>query len=158
MRIRSHRGSFQCRNVSLILFMSDVGLSKQSFIAITQNIANLQKSHCVISLQIQSFFWSVFSCIQSKYRKIRTMRNSVFGHFSCGVPQELWLHTPLFPPYKYWNILEMFRGAIRRTSVKRLLGFIMHGVAVYFVWKTCLINIKRNLLLGGQTFACFIFK
>ena len=43
MRIRSHRGSFQCRNVSLILFMSDVGLSKQSFIAITQNIAKLQK-------------------------------------------------------------------------------------------------------------------
>ena len=28
------------------------------------------------------FFWSVFSCIQSEYRKIRTRKNSVYGHFS----------------------------------------------------------------------------
>ena len=37
--------------------------------------------HCVKSAQIRSFFWSVFSCIQSKYRKIRTRKNSVLGHF-----------------------------------------------------------------------------
>ena len=41
--------------------------------------------HCVKSVQIRSFFWSVFSCIQSEYRKIRTRKNSVFGHFSCSV-------------------------------------------------------------------------
>ena len=29
-----------------------------------------------------SFFWSAFSCIQSKYREIRTSKISVFGHFS----------------------------------------------------------------------------
>ena len=28
------------------------------------------------------FLWSVFSCIKSEYRKIRTRKNSVFGHFS----------------------------------------------------------------------------
>ena len=51
--------------------------------------------HCVKSIQIGSFFWSVFSCIrteygdnsvnlriQSEYRKIRTRKISVFGHFS----------------------------------------------------------------------------
>ena len=38
--------------------------------------------HCVKSVQIQSFFWSVFSCIWTEYRKIRTRKNSVFGHFS----------------------------------------------------------------------------
>ena len=38
--------------------------------------------HCVKSVQIRSYFWSVFSCIQSEYRKIRTRNNSVFGHFS----------------------------------------------------------------------------
>ena len=27
------------------------------------------------------FFWSVFSCIRTEYRKIRTRKNSVFGHF-----------------------------------------------------------------------------
>ena len=51
-------------------------------------------NHCVKSVQIRSYFWSVFSCIrteyiyyvnlhiQSEYREIRTRNNSVFGHFS----------------------------------------------------------------------------
>ena len=34
------------------------------------------------SVQTRSFFWSVFSCIQSEYRKIRTRKNSIYGHFS----------------------------------------------------------------------------
>ena len=34
-----------------------------------------QGRHCVKSVQIRRFFWSVFSCI-------RTRRNSVFGHYS----------------------------------------------------------------------------
>ena len=43
--------------------------------------------HCVKNVQIRSYFWSVFSffrtesCIQSKYRKIRTRNNSVSVHF-----------------------------------------------------------------------------
>ena len=28
------------------------------------------------------YFWSVFSCIPTEYRKIQTRNNSVFGHFS----------------------------------------------------------------------------
>ena len=38
--------------------------------------------HCVKSVQIRSYFWSVFSCIRTGYRKLRTRNNSVFGHFS----------------------------------------------------------------------------
>ena len=34
--------------------------------------------YCVKSVQIWSFFWSVFSCI-------RTRKNSVFGHFSLAI-------------------------------------------------------------------------
>ena len=37
------------------------------------------------SVQIRSFFWSIFFCIQSEYRKIRTRKNFVFGHFSRSV-------------------------------------------------------------------------
>ena len=39
-------------------------------------------NHCVKSVQIRSYFWSIFSCIRIEYRKIRTRNNSVFGHFS----------------------------------------------------------------------------
>ena len=55
----------------------------------------LWKHRCVKSVQLRSFFWSVFSFIlteygiygvnlrnQSEYRKIRTRKTSVFGHFS----------------------------------------------------------------------------
>ena len=38
--------------------------------------------HCVKNVQKRSFFWSLFSFrIQSEYRKIRTRKNSIFGHF-----------------------------------------------------------------------------
>ena len=47
--------------------------------------------HCVKSVQIRSFFWSLFFRIRPEYKslriqpecgKIRTRKNSVFGHFS----------------------------------------------------------------------------
>ena len=42
----------------------------------------LYHNHWVKSVHIRSFFWSAFSCIQSEYRKIRSRKNSAFGHFS----------------------------------------------------------------------------
>ena len=36
------------------------------------------------SVRIRSFLWSIFSCNWTKNRKIRTRKNSVFGHFSCS--------------------------------------------------------------------------
>ena len=47
------------------------------------------------SVQIRSFFWSVFSRIQFEYGKIRTRKKSVFGHFSYTVSiTNLFLHLP----------------------------------------------------------------
>ena len=53
----------------------------------TRRKLNVQKAfrwrpHCVKSVQIRSYFRSVFSCIWTEYRKIRTRNNSVFGHIS----------------------------------------------------------------------------
>ena len=67
------------------------------------------KVYCVESVQIRSYFWSAFSCIQTEYRKIRTRNNSVFGHFitlltvCCVIAGE-----PRFLPFekrKYANFL-----------------------------------------------------
>ena len=41
-------------------------------------------THCVKNVQIRSFFWSVFSYIQSKYMKTRTRKKSVFGQVLRG--------------------------------------------------------------------------
>ena len=43
------------------------------------------------SVQIRSFFWSVFSCIQSEYRKIQTRKNSIIRHFSRSESISLYL-------------------------------------------------------------------
>ena len=52
---------------------------------ISQNSTSSTSNHCVKSVQIRSYFWPVFSCIQSKYRKIGTRNKSVIGHFSLSV-------------------------------------------------------------------------
>ena len=66
--------------------------------------------HCVKSVQIQIFFWSAFSCIrteygdffvnlriQSEYRKIRTRKKSVCGHFSRSVDENTLHCLTLWP-------------------------------------------------------------
>ena len=45
--------------------------------------AFVENSHCDKSVQIRSFFWSVFSWIRSR-------KNSLFGHFSPSVSFTLW--------------------------------------------------------------------
>ena len=52
-----------------------------------QTSANNPRS--VKSLQIRSFFWSVFSGIQSEYKKIRTRKNSVLDTFHAVFNKEL---------------------------------------------------------------------
>ena len=56
--------------------------------------------HCAKSVQIRSFFCSVFSRIQSKYGKIWIRKNSVFGHFLLSD----YLPTKSSPAVKhFWN-------------------------------------------------------
>ena len=65
-------------------------------VSLTLDMSKFHLSHCVKSAQIRSFFWSVFSRIQSKYRKIRTRKNSVFGHFSRTVILKFcWIDFPV---------------------------------------------------------------
>ena len=76
-------------------------LNQLLFTKVVKQANSFQQENCVKSIQIQSYFWSVFSCIrteygeikcpntelflvriQSEHGKIRTRNNSVFGHFS----------------------------------------------------------------------------
>ena len=43
------------------------------------NVNLMEFRHCVKSVQIWSIFWSVFSCIQTEYSKIRTRKYSIIG-------------------------------------------------------------------------------
>ena len=71
------------------------------------NLSNLKDSHCEKSVQIRSYFWSVFSCILTEYgeirrdispysvreREYRSRNNSVFGHF---LRSDFVISTPVF--------------------------------------------------------------
>ena len=63
----------------------------------TRRVQNFQNIYCVKSVQIRSFFWSVFSCIWTEYgyltrkspysvqmRENTDHKNSVLGQFSCS--------------------------------------------------------------------------
>ena len=48
--------------------------------------------HCVKSVQIRGFLWSLFSFVRTESRKIRTRKNFVFEHFSRSVLSVLIYH------------------------------------------------------------------
>ena len=77
-------------NTDLMLNEVRNSLNRITF-ASCKNIPSTAKSHCVKSVRIQSYFWSVFSCIrteygdlrrfQSEYRKIRTRKTPYLNNF-----------------------------------------------------------------------------
>ena len=55
--------------------------------AATGSVQNSQEITCArdsFLIKLQAKAYEVNLRIQSKYRKIRTRKNSAFGHFSCG--------------------------------------------------------------------------
>ena len=80
--------------------------------------------HCV---KIRSFFWSVFSWIQSEYRKIRTRKNTVFG---------LFLRSVFCSKFK--------QPCLCFTSLEPLILFYVHNSAISYVYRNVL---KYTVLL-----------
>ena len=72
--------------------------------------------HCVKSVQIRSYLWSVFSFIRTEYRKIRTRNNSVFGHFPGSVDLLFWA-SEFWRSYRYTSIKILLDPSLRCFSV-----------------------------------------
>ena len=73
---------------------------------------------CVKSVQIQSYFLSVFSCIQSEYRRILTRNYSVFGHFSSSEVEYL-SHSRKYDLTYYQQLLRIVRELGKSSKTKR---------------------------------------
>ena len=67
------------------------------------------------SVQIESFFWSLFSCIRTKYRKIRTRKNSVFGHFSRSVNNDYFKQLHFTFIHNYLNYADIAWSCAHKT-------------------------------------------
>ena len=87
----------------------------------SQRILDFHIYHCSLkSVQIRSFLWSVFSSIQSKYRKIRTSKNSAFGHFSHSV---YWWLPKIFYSLKSYHKLRTSEGIWTNTESYSKLNY-----------------------------------
>ena len=111
----------------------------------------LSKYHCVIIVQIRSFFWSLFSVTQSKYGKIRARKNSVFGTFRTvclSIKSDLLtvnhtnqiaafkpflVHVPLLKPLTKPKS-QKFSGVFRRNKMRNKMGTFSRYGSISFLW------------------------
>ena len=103
--------------------------------------------HCVKNVQIQGFFWSESSHIQSKYGNTRTKKNYVFGHFSRGVSDP---EDPLTSCKISKNSYEIV--TYWPTDVLNWLFIIMKSYCkVIFKWRNNNNNNDRSSFTGPFT-------
>ena len=70
--------------------------------------------HYAKIVQIRSYFWSVFSCIRTEYRKIRTRNNSVFGNFSRSVNR--WKKDFNMSGTWFGKLVNVLRGSLEKRD------------------------------------------
>ena len=87
------------------------------------------------SVQIRIYFWSVFSCIQSEYRKIQTRNNSVFGHFSRSVWNFFIFHILSY------NSSKFIRNGLKRVRDHKFVKDHKYMTSGYFPHFTILYDI-----------------
>ena len=98
------------------------------------------------SVQKRSFFWSVFyrirtEYVQSKYGKIRTRKNSVFGHFSRSAR----LHLCRF--LRIHQLLQIHMNPQNLTGVPRSSKFYVFIGSRLLWYKIMFIKCSCDLLL-----------
>ena len=69
------------------------------------------------SVQIRSFFWSVFSCIRTVYMKTRTRKNSAFEQFSRSV---------------WTEYIQNFDRKVLITRIKLRIDFLVIHLSQHF--------------------------
>ena len=110
----------------------------------------LSSSHCVKSVQIRSYFWSVFSCIRTEYgdlrSRIRTRNNSAFftqcpdcktdGITSCIIIYVIHIHCCQPKVFRKKDVLKIFfkySGLQACNFIKRRLQHRCFPVNIAFV-------------------------
>ena len=90
------------------------------------------------SVRIRSFLWSIFSCNRTKNRKIRTRKNSVFGHFSCSdigknTSRHVDTSTTLAHSLSNCNGTQSHNNLIRKRTLNHLVKLTVNDWAVFLV-------------------------
>ena len=95
--------------------------------------------HCVKSVQMQRFFWSVFSCIRTEYRKIRTRKTSVFQHFSRSISNSSfgsWIIEDLTGDQVFLNVSDFQKCSVEQFLISNF-GKLEHQSSCKSIPKKC---------------------
>ena len=101
--------------------------------------------HCVKSVQIRSFFWSVFFRTRAEYGKIRTRENSVLGHFPPTTATNTCNKYIILSQDRLTAWLEAFITSTINTVVIAYLP-LEDGVFHFVVLRTLVIDCGTNFL------------
>ena len=80
--------------------------------------------HYMKSVQIRSLFRYGFYCIRSEYRKIRTRKNSVFGHCPTNEFCNEFTNEALLLADSYYKFLRCYKTLKKFFSKNSFLGLI----------------------------------
>ena len=94
--------------------------------ALMSNILLIIPIHCVKSVQIRSYFWFVFSCIRTEYRKIRTRNNSVLGRFSRNDSDKKQSCTCILTFFSIKDNIQAVFNFFRRSSMQFTIRILKH--------------------------------
>ena len=133
--------------------------------------------HGMKCVQIRSYFWSIFFCIQSEYRKIRTWSNSVFVHFSRNVAEKGKCTWP--GPFEWNNLVFLsLDGCLRKKTKTKQKKHRLQKVGMNFIlfystfleasyieitwtglkWKMYLCDFLKNSISIYCWLTCFPYK
>ena len=83
------------------------------------------------------FFWSVFSCVRSEYRKIWTKKYSVFVHFlSSGIDKEYLIRHFFFAKCSSGLFLPDLRALASKINYVARKLFAVHIPKTFYVYHT----------------------
>ena len=119
-----------------------------------------ENGHCVKSVQVRSFSWSIFSCILTKYRKIRARKNSLFGHFSsseslkegfCLFQSKTRCSYEVWYSHSFWSLIFILKySAYFDLSVRRLVV----ATRVAAVWRRSVKKVFLKISQNSQENTC----
>ena len=102
---------------------------------------NRESFHCLKSVQKRSFYWPLFSCIWTEFRKIRTRKKSAFGHFSRSVPStkvssfEVVIIFSVTKFYRYfWKIISSIFCFLKLLARLGSLNFLINKTMHENLW------------------------
>ena len=119
----------------------------------SKNFFKLQ--YCVEIVQIRSFFWSVFSVFQ----KIRTRKNSVFGHFSHSANYQYIRQFTTTQAYLLWCFEKswFYDFSLIRSTFSKVAGLKLATLSEKGFHQILFINFVNFKIVNSCLYSAYIY-